>query len=206
MPSQAIARLWTPSQVKAQYASGQGSLIKSRFHIENLRRNLAIGGEGRETSEGFIKGCRELMAQEAIKDKKMAEDYETEPYRLIRQVLDGVRIVFCTTAALRSSTLGSKINGKRVWWPAHMCVIDEAGCANLGEVVILVMTYKDTLKQLVLAGDPRQLSLYVITPEGKALYKVSPLQSLIQSNFPETLLNLQFRTHNVVYLDQVKSI
>lgn len=213
IPPRAIARLWTPSQVRAQYSSGQSSLIKSGYHIENLRRHLAAGGPGRKTSEGFLKGCQELMAQGTIRDKKTAEDYERESYNFTRQVLNDARVVFCTTAALRSSTLGPKIDGKRVWWPAHMCIIDEAGCANPGEVVIPVMTYKETLKQLVLAGDPRQLPPYAITPEGKAFYKVSPLQLLIKSNFPETLLNLQFRTHNeaydpvgnVVYFDQVKS-
>lgn len=63
------------AQESSQYSSGQSSLIKSRFHIKNLRRNLATGGKGRETSEGFIQGYRELMAQRTIRDKKTAEDY-----------------------------------------------------------------------------------------------------------------------------------
>ncbi|MCJ1263550.1 hypothetical protein MMC22_003420 [Lobaria immixta] len=130
MPPGVLARLWTPSQVRAQYSSGQSSLIKSGFHIENLRRHLAAGDEGRKPSEGFIKGCQELMAQGTIRDKKTTKDYETESYRLTRQVLDDAKIVLCTKAALRSSTLGPKINDEKVWWFAYMCVIDEVGCEN----------------------------------------------------------------------------
>lgn len=62
MPRGVLARLWTPSQVRAQYGSGQISSVKSGFHIENLSRHLAADDEDRKTSEGFITGCQELMA------------------------------------------------------------------------------------------------------------------------------------------------
>lgn len=39
-------------------------------------------------------------------------------------------MVLCTKAALRSSTLGPKINDEKVWWFAQMCMIDEARCEN----------------------------------------------------------------------------
>lgn len=46
MHPRAIVRLWSPAQVKAQYAGREKTLIQSSFHIESLRRRLATGGQG----------------------------------------------------------------------------------------------------------------------------------------------------------------
>ena len=67
--------------------------------------------------------------------------------------------------------------------------MDEAECGNPGEVIIPLMTYNQTLRQLILAGDPKQLPLYAITQEGKNQYKVLPVEFLINRGFPATLLN-----------------
>ena len=75
------------------------------------------------------------------------------------------------------------------------------------------MNYTAALKQLVLAGDLKQLPPFAITPEAKTIYKVSLLKMLMDGNFLTILLNLQFRTHNkaydpighIVYEDKVES-
>lgn len=92
--------------------------------------------------------------------------------------------------------------------------MDEAGCANPGEVIMPVITFASTLRRFVLAGDPRQLPPFALTAAAKQRYKKSTFESFMDQGFPMTMLDRQFRTHNeaydpvghVIYKDAVSTI
>lgn len=79
---------------------------------------------------------------------------------------------------------------------AEVGVIDKAGWANPAMIIVFLMIYSQIQRQLIEAGDPKQLFPYAVTPgKRKNRDKISSLQSLINRGFAITLLNLQFRTH-----------
>lgn len=118
---------------------------------------------------------------------------------MTKEILESAKAVFCANAFLCSSALGPKVGDKRELWPATTVVMDEAGCANPGKVIMPVITFASTLHRFVLAGDLRQLSPFTITKGARQLYKVLTFEHLMKQNFPMTLLNQQFRTHSNTY-------
>lgn len=196
-PRSFFVRLYSTSQIRAQYALTQVRVLTANFHIEQIQLRLA--NMSPDAYQGFLKEIEELRKYGTISAKEDQKKYNVDSSKLTKEILGWINVVFCTNANLRSSALGPKVDGKRQWWPATTIIMDEAGCANPGEVIMPVITFATTLRRYVLAGDPCQLPPFALTVAAKQLYKKSTFESLMDQEFPMTMLNRKFRTHSEAY-------
>ena len=104
-----FVRVWSVSQTKAQYSSGESDLLNDPYHIETLRVNLARRHERRFAR--YLEGHVVLRDHGVINDVKLHDDWNKATTTLTRMVMGDARVVFCTTASLASPVLKWKGSG-----------------------------------------------------------------------------------------------
>ncbi|MCJ1264611.1 Regulator of nonsense transcripts 1-like protein [Lobaria immixta] len=125
---------------------GDLNFVRTRPHM------VATTNPGRYP--GYLQGLHELEQQGTVTAKGDQKKYDADAAKLIKEILKSAKVVLCTNAFLRSSALGPKAGDTRMVVGATTVIMDEAGCANSGGVIMPVITFASTLRRFVLAEDP----------------------------------------------------
>ena len=162
-----FVRIWSLSQIKAQYSNKEYEVLTQPYHIEALRLNLAWSN-GRKWAD-YLARHKLLMDQGVINNKKILDDWNDDAKDLTRLVMDNARVAFCTTAALSSPALKWRISGgEPQTWPAVTWLLDEAGQANPDAVLLGLVTFASTLERFTMLGDHWQLAAFKGSERAKA--------------------------------------
>lgn len=150
----------------------------------------------------YLKAVEVLTNSGKITDPELFNAWSKATLQLTEQVMKNVRMAFCTTAGIRSSALyrKDKKTGEEWSWPATTCVFDEIGAAHDYEVLLPILTFKSTLRRLIVAGDYKQLPPYAASPLAKLRSRKTWFEHFIQRKFPQVQLNVQFRTLEEAYV------
>ncbi|KAL8941920.1 MAG: hypothetical protein Q9211_001615 [Gyalolechia sp. 1 TL-2023] len=194
-----MLRIYSNGQTQAQYARGDRATLSKPTNIEQIRYDKAAADPRKW--QGFLTGANLLRQHGIISDEAQYTMYQKEQAVLTQDIVDKAAIIFSTCAGSRGAALFRQLNDEDVEaWPATSCIIDEVGCANPAQVLLPIMSFRKTLKRLILAGDHKQLPPFVLSDDGKRLFPKSWLKQIVDSKkWPVTQLNKQYRMHRSLY-------
>ena len=186
-----FVRIWSVSQTKAQYSSGDYAVLDEPYHIEALRVKKAQSNPVRFAT--YLQGHAKLREYGVINNVRLHQDWNKATTILTRIIMDEARAAFCTTAALSSPALKWKVDGETSTWPADTWLLDEAGQANPDAVLLGLVTFAATLTRFTMLGDHLQLPAFKGSNLAKKVYVKPFLEQFVERGFPFVLLNHQFR-------------
>ena len=202
-----IVRLFSQGQIEHQFRSGPTSVYTDPTHLD--ARRLFVANKNPAKFSNYISGRKTLIEEHAIHNKKTMESYLRESRELTEAVLSKARIVCVTCDSLRSRLLyrvetivdektGTSLEISQAW-PATMCIIDEAGCANPLQILGPLVAFSKTLQRCVFAGDHKQLQPYIQSEIAKVKWGQSFLRASVDKGVDYVLLDVQHRAHERLY-------
>ena len=198
-----FARVYSTSQILAQYYEQDFKTLDKACHIENLRIRKANEDGGRFST--WLDAQKMLRKFGCLLDLNIDECYRKqgkELNRLIFEELKEVRVAFCTAASCPGPTFvrAHPADGIAEWvFPATTIVFDEFGTATRPQLLIPLMTFVDTCRRLILAGDPYQLDAFMLSETAKKTWPKSLLKAIIDLGWPCGYLNKQYRMPEELY-------
>ena len=194
-----IARVYSQSQITAQYATGELHLIDEEYHLETLRVKRARTDA---RFSGFLEAVDQLREFGSIKSEGVHNAYIEEGRELTRMTLeDNVRIVFCTVTGCQSTALYKVHGTDKIEWayPAKSAFLDDAGTMTRPMMEMPVLAFVKTLQRLSIAGDPYQLPAFIHSTFAKTEWPNSWLKQIMDHRWPVSFLDTQYRMYDMLY-------
>ncbi|KAL8894085.1 MAG: hypothetical protein Q9192_004631 [Flavoplaca navasiana] len=201
-----FVRGFSEGMIFKQWADGETAKLKSPYHLHLRRQKMAAVKP--KTFSGYLKGCRELEQFGRIDSPETMELYLEDARTLTRQVLGTCKAFFCTAATCRSPMFHAEDKAKKepkFWFPAKTIVFDEASMLQRPHLMLAITSFIDAT-QILLAGDPRQLSGLIMNKETRSLWPDSFLLQFMQNGFPWIMLDEQYRMHDELYAHLIASV
>ena len=186
---QRVSRVWSKSGVRAAKDIVKPKALLAAAHLasdvgEAVDKAVSWPCTRRTSLVGTVKGLRDqvgaILAQLSAADDEACRAAGEE-------LLSFADVVFCTLGSSGNMVIRDMV-------PVDILVVDEAGQANEGEVLVALNSRP---KSCILVGDPQQLPAFTASEDAKAQgYSKSLLQRLMQScQHRYTLLDTQYRMH-----------
>ena len=194
-----IARIYSQTQITAQYATGELELIDEEYHLETLRIKRARTDA---RFSGFLEAVDQLREFGSIKHEGVHDAYIEEGRELTRMVLDdNIRIVFCTVTGCQSAALYKVHGADKIEWayPAKSAFLDDAGTMTRPMMEMPVLAFVKTLQRLSIAGDPYQLPAFILSTFAKTEWASSWLKQIMDHRWPVSFLDTQYRMYDMLY-------
>ncbi|KAL8865717.1 MAG: hypothetical protein Q9174_006737, partial [Haloplaca sp. 1 TL-2023] len=196
-----FVRIYSESQIMAQWRDGESDVLRGEFHLDNLRYQRALKDSGRWKS--YLEGRNELAECGVIDDRLLFSSYKREAIKLGQELLaDGIVCVFHTTTGAKSPVLyeEERDDPKKLNWyyPATSIIVDEAVTIWRPALMMLAMVFRDAYR-LILTGDPLQLPGLLLDSKNRTLWSKSYMQDIMDRGFPWVMLGKQYRMHDTLY-------
>ncbi|KAL8649232.1 MAG: hypothetical protein Q9226_005664 [Calogaya cf. arnoldii] len=93
----------------------------------------------------------------------------------------------------------------KTWFAAQTIVFDKASMLQRPHLMLPIISFVDAI-QILLTGDPRQLSGLIINKETRKIWPDSFILQFMQNGFPWIMLDVQYRMHDELYAHLIVSI